>query len=57
MGKEGSERDGGWDGMGWVGGRARQWACREVHFQLLSANGGLSQGTHVDVGALKTYSS
>lgn len=33
-----------------------EWACREVHFQLPSANEGLSQGTHVDEALLKPSS-
>lgn len=41
---------------GRVGGRQSEWACREVHFQLPSANGGLSQGTHVDEALLKPSS-
>lgn len=38
------------------GGSEREWACREVHFQLPSTNEGLSQGTHVDEALLKPSS-
>lgn len=43
------------------GGRAgeegeEEWACREVHFPLPSANDGLSQGTHVADALLKPRS-
>lgn len=40
----------GWEEVG------RRWACGEVHFQLPSANEGLSQGTHVDETLLKPSS-
>lgn len=51
MEKRGWERHGGRKG-GWE----TEWAWREVHFQLPSANEGLSQGTHVDEALLKPSS-
>lgn len=52
---QGGEGDAGREG-GKLGREESEWACREVHFQLPSANEGLSQGTHVDEALLKPSS-
>lgn len=56
---QGGEGDAGREGRregGKLGREESEWACREVHFQLPSANEGLSQGTHVDEALLKPSS-